>query len=134
VPAEPVPAAEPVSAGAPLAVTVDRAALDRLLETTGGDPGFLGELIDTYLADTPGQLAALHRAAEAGDVAELVRPAHSLKTNSANVGAERLSAMCRQLETAARGGTVDDAAARVAAAEAEFGAVKAELLTFRASL
>ncbi len=132
--AEPVPVRGREPAAEPPAATIDRAALDRLLETTGGDAGFLGELIDTYLVDTPGQLAALHRAAEAGDVGELVRPAHSLKTNSANVGAERLSALCRQLETAARGGTVEDAAARVAVAEAEFEAVRAELLAFRAGL
>jgi signal transduction histidine kinase/DNA-binding response OmpR family regulator/HPt (histidine-containing phosphotransfer) domain-containing protein len=115
------------------ATAVDQAALDRLLATTGGDRSFLGELIDTYLADTPAQLEALHGAAATGDIAALVRPAHSLKTNSANVGAERLSALCRSLETDARSGSVPDAAGRVAAAEAEFELVRAELAAFRAS-
>ena len=108
-------------------------ALDRLLATTGGDTAFLGELIDTYLADTPDQLTAMHLAAESGDVAGLIRPAHSLKTNSANVGAETLSGLCRSIETDARGGAVGDAMARVAAAQAEFEAVRTALLEFRAA-
>jgi signal transduction histidine kinase/DNA-binding response OmpR family regulator/HPt (histidine-containing phosphotransfer) domain-containing protein len=129
-PASPAPPAPGLSSFAGTAVNA--AALDRLLETTGGDPAFLGELIDTYLADTPDQLAAMGVAAESGDITELVRPAHSLKTNSANVGAETLSGMCRSLETDARGGTVGDAVGRVAAAQVEFDAVRIELLAFRA--
>ncbi|HLX34595.1 MAG TPA: response regulator [Candidatus Limnocylindrales bacterium] len=118
----------PVGAAAASGSTaVDRAALDRLLATTGGDTAFLAELIDTFLADAPVQLDAMRAAAASGDAADLVRPAHSLKTNAANMGALSLSAMCRSLELAARGGTVDDAVARVAAAEAEFEAVRVAL-------
>jgi CheY-like chemotaxis protein len=110
---------------------VDRASLDRLLATTGGDPAFLAELIDTFLSDAPVQLEAMSIAADTGAVADLVRPAHSLKTNAANMGALNLSAMCRTLELAARAGTVDDAVARVAAAEVEFEAVQAALRASR---
>ncbi len=134
-PAPPMLAEEPpaVDTKAATASSVDTAALDRLLTTTGGDEAFLDELIDTYLADAPEQIAQLRAAAQRGAIADLVRPAHSLKTNSANMGAERLTALCRSLETAARGGTVDDAIERVAAAEAEFGAVRAALIEFRSS-
>ena len=49
------------------------------------------------------------------------------------MGALTLSAMCRSLEVAARGGTVDDAVAKVAAAEAEFEAVRTALLATRSA-
>ena len=110
---------------------VDHAALDRLLATTGGDAAFLAELIDTFLVDAPIQLQAMRTAAEAGAVADLVRPAHSLKTNSANMGAASLAEMCRASRSRPGGGSVDDAVARVAAAEAEFEAARGSLLALR---
>jgi signal transduction histidine kinase/DNA-binding response OmpR family regulator len=110
---------------------VDRAALDRLLAVTGGDAAFLDELVDAFLADAPTQLGALRGAAESGIITELVRPAHSLKTNSANMGAESLAELCRSLEVGARGGSVDDPVSRVRAIEAEFEKVRDALLAMR---
>jgi HPt (histidine-containing phosphotransfer) domain-containing protein len=110
---------------------VDTAALDALLEMVGNDAAFLEELVDTFLEDAVTQLDAMRAAVAAGDVESLVRPAHSLKTNSANMGATVLSAMCRELETEARSGSLEGAAERVAAAGREFDAVKAELLERR---
>lgn len=111
---------------------IDTTALDRLLDMTGGDLAFLDELVDAYLEDAPAQLRAMRDAAEANGAAELVRPAHSLKSNSANMGAEALAEICRSLEAAARGGKVADAIERVAAAETEFEVVRAALLGTRA--
>lgn len=107
--------------------SVDPTALDRLLEMTGGDPTFLDELIQTYLDDAEVQLEAMRRAAEAGVAEDLLRPAHSLKGNSASMGAEVLAERCRELETDARSGRVADAVERVAAAAAEFQRVRSEL-------
>jgi two-component system sensor histidine kinase/response regulator len=112
---------------------IDQAALDRLLDMVGGDLEFLDELVDTYLEDTPVQLAAMRAALAIGQVEDLVRPAHSLKTNSANMGAESLATMCRELEAAAREGAVDDAAGRVGAIEAGFGSAREQLLALRAA-
>jgi HPt (histidine-containing phosphotransfer) domain-containing protein len=113
--------------------TLDPAALDRLLEITGDDIAFVDELIDTYLEDAVVQLAAMDDAAATGDAAALVRPAHSLKSNSDNVGAVALTVLCRALETDARGGEAADAAERVAAIRREFEAVRAGLLEARAA-
>lgn len=113
--------------------SVDPAALDRLLEMTGDDPEFVDELIQTYLDDAEVQLEALRAAADAGSAEELVRPAHSLKGNSATVGAERLVDLCRELEADARGGAVERARERVAAAAAEFERVRTELAALRAA-
>ncbi len=60
-----------------------------------------------------------------------MRPAHSLKSNSASMGAERLADMCRALEADARAGTIEDGPARVAAAQTEFGLVRTALGSVR---
>jgi HPt (histidine-containing phosphotransfer) domain-containing protein len=113
--------------------TLDPTALDRLLEITGGDVAFVDELIDTYLEDAVVQLAAMGTAAAADDSAALVRPAHSLKSNSDNVGAVALTVLCRGLEADARAGAVADPTARVTAIQREFDAVRAGLLEARAA-
>ena len=86
---------------------VDAGVLHELLESTGNDIGFVRELIETYLADTPAQLEAMTAAVEADDAAALVRPAHTLKSSSATVGAMRLSSVARELEMAGRTGALD---------------------------
>ena len=72
-------------------------------------------------------------AATAGDGEAVVRPAHSLKSNAANVGATDLGELARGLETDGRAGRVPDVAARVASVETEFAAVRDALLTERAA-
>jgi HPt (histidine-containing phosphotransfer) domain-containing protein len=106
---------------------VDPAAVDRLLEMTGGDPEFLHELITTYIEDGAAQLVAMRAAVDKEDPEALVRPAHSLKSNSASMGAEHLATLCRALETDARAGRLDGAAERVAQAAAEFEDVRVAL-------
>ena len=113
---------------------VDPAAIDRLLDMTGGDPEFLRELITTYVEDGAAQLGAMRDAVSHGDAEALVRPAHSLKSNSASMGADHLAMLCRGLETDARVGRLDDAAERVAEASAEFELVRAALDALAAEL
>jgi signal transduction histidine kinase/DNA-binding response OmpR family regulator/HPt (histidine-containing phosphotransfer) domain-containing protein len=126
----PTPAAARVAQDHPSGLVLG--ALDHLLETTGGDVTFLDELLEAYLEDAPTQLAAMREAAVSDAIDDLVRPAHSLKTNSVNVGAERLADLCRRVETDARQGVLDNAVARVAAAEVEFEVVRAALVAARA--
>ncbi len=113
--------------------TFDHAAFDHLLEITGNDLEFVDELIDTYLADASLQLEAMQAAASSGDAAALVRPAHSLKSTSANVGAMALADICRALETAARTGDVPDAQERAADCDRAFADARAALLAARAA-
>ena len=110
-------------------MTLDPAALDNLLEITGGDPAFVDELIETYVADAEQQLAALRAAVASRDDEALMRPAHSLKSSSANVGATRLAELARTIEVDARAGAVPEAAERVAELAAEFTAVRYALET-----
>ena len=106
---------------------IDQTTLDELLESTGGDRGFLAELIGTYLDDSPRQIAALRRAVEAGSAEDVARAAHALKGASASLGAAGLSERSRTLEYAARAGDLDGALDAVSAIESEFEAVAAAL-------
>jgi HPt (histidine-containing phosphotransfer) domain-containing protein len=111
---------------------IDRAAFERLVEMTGCEMDFVDELVDTYLEDGAAQVAALQAAVAAGGAPDdLVRPAHSLKSSSQNVGALRLGGFCRELEEAARSGVVPDAAERVGAIAVGFGDARRELLAER---
>jgi HPt (histidine-containing phosphotransfer) domain-containing protein len=102
---------------------VDERVLSEVMESTGDDIEFVRELVDTYLADTPTQLEAMTAAVEADDAAALVRPAHTLKSSSATVGAMRLSSVARELEMAGRSGALEPAArARLDAAWTEWQA------------
>jgi HPt (histidine-containing phosphotransfer) domain-containing protein len=88
---------------------LDRPTIEALFESVGGDQEFLAELIDTYVADAPVQVGSLRLALAAGDIEALVRPAHTLKSSSASLGALGLADQCRQLELAAKAGSLDGA-------------------------
>jgi len=94
---------------------------------------FVDELVDTYLEDGQQQIVALRDAVATADTAALVRPAHSLKSNSLNVGAMTLGGLCRELEEIARSGAVPDAADRVGAIDDGFASVRDALLAERAA-
>jgi HPt (histidine-containing phosphotransfer) domain-containing protein len=112
---------------------IDRAVFDGLVEMTGGEMEFVDELVDTYLEDGQQQIVALRDAVATADTAALVRPAHSLKSNSLNVGAMTLGEQCRELEEIARSGSVPDAADRVGAIDDGFASVRDALLAERAA-
>ena len=114
-------------------MTLDPAAMDRLLEITGGDIEFVDELVDTFIDDATTQLDGLRAAASQGAAESAVRPAYSLKSNSVNVGATTLAELCRALEADGRAGPIGDLGARVAAIDTEFAAVREELLAARAA-
>jgi len=76
--------------------TIDRATFEDLKATAGAD--FVGELVDTFLADAPVMLAELRSALAANDAERFRRTAHSLKSNSNTFGALSLGAMANALE------------------------------------
>jgi len=78
---------------------LDEAVLDQLLETVGGDRTFLTELVEAYLADSPGLLAAMRAGLAVDDRAALRRAAHTLKSTSASLGAATFATTCREVET-----------------------------------
>ena len=114
-------------------MTLDPAAMARLLEITGDDVSFVDELVDTFIEDAATQLDALRAAADGDDADAAVRPAHSLKSNSMNVGATVLADLTRSIETDGRSGAIPDLAERVRAVETEFAGVREALLAERAA-
>ena len=110
---------------------LDETVLDELRATTGDDAAFVRELVETYLADVPDQLSGITDAVGANDAAALVRPAHTLKSSSATVGAMRLAAVARELEMAGRSGALDgSAAAGAETANAEWRAASEAFATW----
>ena len=108
---------------------IDDGVLAELRASVESDMTFVRDLVDAYIADSEGCIIAIDAAVAAGDAAALVRPAHTLKSSSATVGAMPLSTTARTLETAARTGALDDAEAQRAAARirAEWESSTAEL-------
>lgn len=92
---------------------LDEAVVDELRAATGDDEEFILELVETYLSEGEGHLAGMAAAVAAADPAAIVRPAHTLKSSSASVGAMRLSAICRAIEEAGRLGHADGLAGDV---------------------
>ncbi len=106
---------------------IDQATFDELVASTGGDPAFIKELVDTYLTDAPELFAQMRGALAARNAEDFRRAAHSLKSNSASLGAMTLSAQAKELEMMGKAGTLEGAAARIAAADVEYTRVKAAL-------
>ena len=111
--------------------TLDQAALADLRAMTGDDPAFLAELIDTYVSDTPEQLATIRRALESGDAEAVRRAAHSLKSNSATFGAATLAGLGAQIEARGKAGELAGADELVARADAEYDRVSRALHALR---
>jgi len=105
------PAAGPPEPPAPAASAIDRAVFERLVATTGGP--FVAELIDTFDEDARELLATLRRTLAATDRDAFRRAAHSLKSTAESLGATGLAALARELEAAARAGSLDGAAVRL---------------------
>jgi PAS domain S-box-containing protein len=111
---------------------IDRAVFDRLVETMGG--AFVGELIDTFGQDAVELIATLRGTLAAADLDGFRRAAHSLKSTSQSLGANGLAARARELEGAARAGSLDGAGDRVQALAEHYEAVARSLAEIRRDL
>ena len=74
---------------------IDRSVLKELYEIMEDD---FVSVIESYLKSAPGLMHAIRDAVKAGDMDDLVKAAHPLKSSSANVGAMELSTLARELE------------------------------------
>ncbi len=111
-------------------VTFDRAVLDEMraaLDDASGE--FVGEIVETFLEQSPALVDALEEAVGDGDRERLRMAAHTLKGSGRSVGAVRLAGLCERLE---RG---DEAFADLipvaAAARVEFSVLSDQLREYR---
>lgn len=98
---------------------IDPTVFAAMVADTGDDATFINELIDTFCVDSLKLLEQMHAALALNNVDEFRRAAHSLKSNSANLGAVRLSGLAKELEMIARAGTLEGAAGRLPHVEVE---------------
>jgi two-component system sensor histidine kinase/response regulator len=68
-----------------------------------GEPDIVVELMELYLEDAAGKLAAMHEGLSEKGGGSVGRLAHSLKGSSASLGARRMAALCDELERMGEG-------------------------------
>ncbi len=97
---------------------LDLTTIERLQKTS---PNLLARLVETYCNYAVPAVDALQAAVRVADAEAACTSAHSLKSSSANVGALKLSELCRSLEAdiKAGGGWDDDVIAKAATAISE---------------
>jgi CheY-like chemotaxis protein/HPt (histidine-containing phosphotransfer) domain-containing protein len=107
---------------------INRTALDniRALSADGGD-ALVQKVIAAYVDDTPQHLQTLRRAIAGEDANSVRKVAHSLKSASANVGAQKLAQLCKEMEHLGRAETTEGASGLLTDMEQEFQAVRHSL-------
>ena len=108
---------------------IDLEAWEMMKSMTDSD--FLIELIDVYLSDSPELIKQMHSGLAVGDIELVRRAAHSLKSNSASFGANRLADVARTLEMTAKTNSLDGVEPMLAAVEAEYAQLCPVLLELK---
>jgi signal transduction histidine kinase/CheY-like chemotaxis protein/HPt (histidine-containing phosphotransfer) domain-containing protein len=107
---------------------IDPAALDGLAALPGASESQLVRRVIALFLDTSYPLGEVIRQAfERGDLGEVERAAHKLKSSSRQVGATQLGRLCESLERQARSGDESGAGARVPQLEQELARVRRAL-------
>ncbi len=108
-------------------IPLERAAIEKLLQLTGGDQDSTAELINSYIADVAKLIADLHSAIESNNYELLQRAGHSLKSSSRDFGAISLSKLGQTLELKGKDRTITGAAELLAQLENQFPKIKLAL-------
>lgn len=105
---DPVPITPPQQSDLP--DVIDQASLEEIKSLRhDGIPDPLISYIEIFLRTSPEHLDAIRAAVATQDPEALVRPAHSLKSDSANLGAKLMASYCKQFEEMGRTSSLDDA-------------------------
>jgi two-component system sensor histidine kinase/response regulator len=92
-----------------------------------GSPDLLGRVIEEYLKDTPRLLRHIEEAVANADANALRKAAHSLRSSSANLGAQNLSSLCKELEGMGQEKSMQKAALLLSKTIMEYETVKKTL-------
>ena len=104
---------------------IDRAVVDSLLDLGGLE--LLSELAQSFYEDTSSALSALRESATAGHALSVERIAHTLKGSSGSMGAQRMSAICGELQDVGASGDLPRVPGLLERLEKEFGRVRVAL-------
>ena len=97
-----------------------------------GQPNIIRRLVEVYLKNSPEILQAMVEDAGRGDMENLWRHAHSLKSSSAGLGAGNLARLCEELEMIGRGEKKGSPLEMTAKIQSEYTFVREELLSIAA--
>jgi CheY-like chemotaxis protein/HPt (histidine-containing phosphotransfer) domain-containing protein len=129
--AQPEVAAGQPSTAAPSRLDPQALSGLRALEEQGS-PGLVSKVVASYVESSGKLLRAIEEAVSAGDAAGMTSAAHTLKSSSAQVGASRLSSLCRELEAQGRAGAMDLAGPMLDEISIELAAVHNDLAALSA--
>ena len=103
---------------------LDLETLKELREVMGGE---FPQLIDTFVKDSAMRLQVIADAVDSAEPEAIRRAAHSFKGSAGNMGATRLTQLCRSLEELGHNGEVAGASQLHEAICAEYAVVEAAL-------
>ena len=75
---------------------------EELLNLMGDDEKLLSDVLDVFLGDVPGQIAAIKKAIDGRDSEKLSHQCHNLKGASLNVAAPQLASIALKIENAGK--------------------------------
>jgi HPt (histidine-containing phosphotransfer) domain-containing protein len=104
---------------------IDPKKYKEFCDAMGAD--FIGEVIAVFNEDAPELLYQMKAALAAADAELFRRAAHSLKSNSASFGADKLAGLARELEILGKEGSLAAVGDKVALAEVEYQRVQQAL-------
>ena len=107
--------------------SINLKVIEDLRALQSGSPGFLVELIDLFLKEAAVLLAKLQTALGTRDAGAFERAAHTLKGSCGNLGAQAMSRLCAELQTAGQAADWKRASELVSKVLAEFRLVQSEL-------
>ncbi len=107
---------------------VDPQALQELRALAGDDASIiLGEMIESYMEDSPVHIETMVQALVAADPQALQRAAHTMKSSSATLGASHLAQLCRELEVMGQSSNLSEAETKLQQLQLEYQRVTSEL-------
>jgi HPt (histidine-containing phosphotransfer) domain-containing protein len=101
---EVAPALQEIAGGPP--PSLDPAVLRNLAAQVQNGTDLLNRIVATYVSSSTKLAAELRAGAAAEDPERMAMAAHTLKSSSAQVGAMKLSSLCKEIEARGRGGSV----------------------------
>jgi len=112
--------------------TLDTATISEMKELMGNN---FNEMVKFYLEDADSYLGAVQKGCAENNVEEIVRPAHTLKSASRQMGAMKLGELSEKMERSAKeaiekGDGAESLQAILPLLTEELGAVKSAITTF----
>ena len=109
-------------------MSIDPSALEAYREFMGEEAdSFIATVIQNFIKSTPGLIRTMEEGLATEDRVVLVRAAHTLKSNSATIGAHKLADLCANLEKTGKESPADELAPKIAQAKDELDQIISEL-------